>query len=273
MDRLIKPGTDTNENRFRKHRFAAIDTTAQAPGRPPSPSSSPTFKSGLITTPAECASLSEMGNMLLHEKSNTPSQNRRPPHFKEDDNHQPVKGGANAAENQATPACIWEQFGSALQAFEKEENKTFEQAAAETVNLSLAISEKMLGTPSGIDLKEVHGLVEAAWQDIKQEQVVHFSISPHDLEVLKQVDPDAACPEDTGAGYVFHENASLEDRTLMVEGPPLDMQPTLSKQLALIEQNFITCFQEQPESGHTDQTATTEDGSRSKYSKPYRGMP
>ncbi len=235
MDKLITPGAQKHKNRLRRHCFAPLDAAAPPPGPPLSPRDSQTFKSGLFA----------------------PSGIRRP-----------VKEAAVAAQDPGTPACIWEQFRTAVDKLETEQNQTFEQAAEETMRLFRAISQKMLDSHLGIDPEKTRALVDEAWQNIQQAHIVHLRISPRDLTALKQAGPDALCREDTKTGYVFHEDASLETGAFLVEGPRLDTQSSLLEQLALIKRNFSACCLKQTGSGHPVKAANGP-----KPGIPYKGRP
>ena len=237
----MTPKADRRKDQYRKHCFAPIDVPAE--DQAPPPLEDATFTCGLAAPPENRPARQQPDGAAL----------------------QPEKADAGTPQDPVTPARIWEQFGGVLKELEKEKNQTFARAAAETLKLSLAISQKILNAPPGIDIEKTSDLVDKTWQSIEQEHIVHLKISPDDRKALKKAIPDAAGLNDTGAGYVFDEDPGLENGTCLVAGPRVDMQNSLHQQLPSIERNFTACCLKKPPYGQTAE--------HSRAHIPYKGRP
>jgi hypothetical protein len=248
LDKRKPSEKNTCQDRLKKHQFAVIDASAPLPGCSSPTSDSRTFKSGLALSPD--GGLSAPATDCC-----------RPPETE----------GASAPEKRDRTACVWDQFRVAVQQLATEKDKTFEQAATETLQLSLAISQKILNAQPDIDLKKTHDLVHTAWQNIRREHRLRLNISPQDLDDLKQI--DAAWVEDADKGFVFHEDAALEHGALRAEGPPLDVQGLIFKQLPRIERDFTSRCLTRPDRGRTRPPRPAAAGGKTRPGIPFKGRP
>lgn len=246
---------DGRKDRFRRHCFASINAPAE--NQAPPPVEDATFQCGLAAPQADDPALPQTKKMPGQENPDASPENRSA--------LEPEKTDAGNPQDPVASVCIWEQFGGALKKLEKEKSQTFARAAAETLKLSLAISQKILNAPPGIDPEKTGELVDKAWQGIEQEHIVHLKVSPDDRKALEKAVPDAAGLNDTGTGYVFDEDARLENGTCMVAGPHVDMQNSLRKQLPLIERNFTACC--------LKKTPYGQNAERARAHIPYKGRP
>jgi hypothetical protein len=260
LDKLISSGKNTDSRRFQKHHFAALNATAPVNGRPSPPPVSQTFKNGLVLSPVDDPTVSATDSRFSQKKPDASIIN-----------HGPDRETAGPSEDPGPLAGIWKQFRDALHTIGKRNSTVFEQAAAETLQLSLSISEKIMESPPDIDPEKLHALVDGAWQQIKQEQVARLRISPHDLKALEKV--DAALLEEADAGLFFQVDTTLENGVCKIEGPRLDLQNSLREQLAVIEENFSSCCLKQPDNGRRNAALSAETGSRYRAHIPYKGRP
>ena len=200
MDKQMAHKTNSCKDQYRKHCFASIDTPAEVHA-PPSLKDA-AFQCGLAAPPVDDPALQPT------RKRSAPENPDASP-----ENHSARQAKIPASGNPPDPdtsACIWKQFGDALKELDKEKNRTFARAAAETLKLSMAISQKILNAPPGINPEKTRSLVDNAWQNIEQEHVVHLKISPDDRKALKKAVPDAAGRNDQKPGYIFDEDPRLE---------------------------------------------------------------
>lgn len=231
MDKQMTHKADGCDDPYRKHCFASIDVPIKAKAAPPLADAA--FQCGLGASPVDEPARPQPRKLSGQENPGASPENPSA--------RQPEKTAPPHPQDPDPAACLWEQFGGVLEQFEKERTRTFARAAAETLKLSMAISQKILNAPPGIDPDKTRSLVDEAWQNIEQEHIVHLKISPDDRKALEKTVPDAAGPNGIGAGYVFDEDPGLENGSCSVAGPRADMQNSLRNQLPLIERNFTAC--------------------------------
>ncbi len=137
-------------------------------------------------------------------------------------------------------ACILERFSEAIKHLEEERDAIYEHAAEETVKLALAISEKIIHHELRVNPDMILNIVRKAMQKIKDSQPVCIRINPHDLEALKQADPDMSYLDTSAEGFAFQPDTTMGRGDCLVETRQGDIDAGIQSQLALIKEAFAS---------------------------------
>ncbi len=153
-------------------------------------------------------------------------------------------------EEPSAVACILERFSEAIKNLEEERDAIYERAAEETVKLALAISEKVIHHELRVNPDMILNIVRKAMQKIKDSQPICIRVNPHDLEALKQADPDMSYLDTGSEGFAFQPDATMGRGDCLVETRQENIDAGIRSQLVLIKEAFA-CLGPLPQNDST----------------------
>jgi flagellar assembly protein FliH len=133
---------------------------------------------------------------------------------------------------------ILSDFHRALLDLEKVEKKIYLNAEKETLNLSLAIAEKIVCHEVGINKEVVLNVIKEAFKKVVDHEKIKIKISPSDLRFMEKSEFQFFKIVDDMHRVVFEEHKNISDGGCIIETDWGNIDARIEKQLQVVEEAF-----------------------------------
>jgi flagellar assembly protein FliH len=148
------------------------------------------------------------------------------------------------AEHEKTIAAEQSAIANALEEFAQERSRYYDQAEGEVINLTLAITRKILQREAQVDPLLLRGLVKVALEKVSDGTFVKLHVAPDRVALWRET---FSAEEIPGAGLEVIGDGKLEQGHVVVETELGSTDLSVESKLKEIERGFMDLLASRPE--------------------------